>query len=220
MWSLVGIPVVILGLALRLNPVLVVTAAAIASGFGGHLHPVELVSALGKGFNASRSVSVVFIVLPVIGLMERSGLQARARMLVARLRAATTGGLLLTYFFLRQLTAALGLLALGGQATMVRPLLAPMTEAADETRYGPADDARLTLIRAHAAAVDNLGAFFGEDVFLAMGSVLLIQATLAASHYPVAPFAISLWAIPTAALALVIHGARLMLLDRRLRGRP
>ncbi len=220
MWSLVGIPVVILGLALRLNPVLVVTAAAIASGLGGHMHPVELVAALGKGFNASRSVSVVFIVLPVIGLMERSGLQARARTLVARLRAATAGGLLLTYFFLRQLTAALGLLALGGQATMVRPLLARMAEAADETRHGPADEARLNLIRAHAAAVDNLGAFFGEDVFLAMGSVLLIQATLAASHSLVAPFAISLWAIPTAVLAFLVHGARLMLLDRRLRGRP
>ena len=36
--------------------------------------------------------------------------------------------------------------------------------------------------------MDNIGAFFGEDIFLAMGSVLLIQATLAASHIVVAHF--------------------------------
>jgi uncharacterized membrane protein len=32
----------------------------------------------------------------------------------------------------------------------------------------------------------------------------------------VQPFDLSLWAIPTAILALVIHGARLLWLDRRL----
>jgi len=216
MWNLLGIPVVILGLMVRLNPVLVVTMAAIVTGLAGHMDLKVMIETLGKGFNNSRSVSVVFIVLPVIGLMERAGLQARARTLVGQLKAASVGGLLTTYLLVRQLSAAVGLLSLGGQAQMVRPLIAPMAEAADEARHGPADPARQNLIRANAAGVDNIGAFFGEDIFLAMGSVLLIQATLAASHIVVAPLRISVWAIPTAILAFVIHAVRMAMLDRRL----
>lgn len=220
MWSLLGIPVVVIGLVARLNPVLVVTAAALVAGFAGGMHPVELISTLGRGFNNSRSVSVVFIVLPVVGLMERAGLQARVRRLVAGMRAASVGGLLIAYLAVRQLTAAVGLLSLGGPAAMVRPLIAPMAEGIDEARHGPAEPARRELIRAHAAAADNIGAFFGEDIFLAMGSVLLIQASLAASHISVQPLNISLWAIPTAVLAFVIHAVRLALLGRRLARTP
>ena len=216
MWNLLGIPVVIIGLMARMNPVLVVTVAAIVTGLAGHMDLKVMIETLGKGFNNSRSVSVVFIVLPVIGLMERAGLQARARTLVAGLKAASVGRLLTLYMLVRQISAAVGLVSLGGHAQMVRPLIAPMAEAADEARHGPADLARQSLIRANAAGVDNLGAFFGEDIFLAMSSVLLIQSSLAASHLVVAPLRISLWAIPTAVLAFVIHAARLALLDRRL----
>ena len=52
---------------------------------------------------------------------------------------------------------------------------------------------------------------------------LLIKGFLEQSGTVVEPFALSRWAIPTAVAALAIHGARLVLLDRRLRralGRP
>src|SRR5205814_400398 len=128
--------------------------------------------------------------------------------------------LLLAYFALRQLTAAIGLLSLGGQAAMVRPLIAPMAGGADETRHGPLDGERRVLVRAHAAAADNIGAFFGEDIFIALGAVLLIQAVLEQNHIVVQPLQVSLWAIPTALLAFVVHGVRLALLDRRLARAP
>ena len=216
MWNLLGIPVVIVGLVARWNPVLVVTLAAIVTGLGGRMDPVAMVETLGKGFNDNRYVSVVFIVLPVVGLMERAGLQARVRTLISELKAASVGRLLTAYLLVRQVSAALGLVSLGGHAAMVRPLIAPMAEAADEARHGPSNPARRALIRANAAAVDNLGAFFGEDIFLAMSSVLLIRATLAANHFMVAPLQISVWAIPTAILAFGIHVVRLAMLDRRL----
>jgi uncharacterized membrane protein len=216
MMSLLGIAVVIVGLVARLNPILVVTAAAIVTGLAGGMSPVAVVSALGKGFNDARFVSVAFLVLPVVGLAERAGLQARARNLIARLRVLTVGRLLLAYLAIRQLSASLGLLSLGGQANMVRPLLAPMAEADEETRRGPPDEARRNLIRAHAAAVDNIGAFFGEDIFIALGSVLLITAVLRQNHLAIEPLRVALWAIPTALVAFVVHAARLLWLDRRL----
>jgi uncharacterized membrane protein len=65
-----------------------------------------------------------------------------------------------------------------------------------------------------AAATDNVALFFGEDVFLAIGSILLIVGFLGESGIVVEPLQLSFWAIPTAVAAFVVHGARLLLLDR------
>jgi uncharacterized membrane protein len=124
--------------------------------------------------------------------------------------------LLLVYFALRQITAALGLISLGGHAQMVRPLIAPMAEGASESRYGPLPEKTRNQIRAHAAAADNIGVFFGEDIFIAIGSILLIKGFLEQNQIQVEPAHLALWAIPTAIIAFIIHAIRLVLLDRRL----
>ena len=82
LWALSGIAVMIAGFALRFNPLLVVAAAAGATGLAAGLDPVAIISAFGKAFNDTRYVSVVWIVLPVIALLERHGLQERARVLI------------------------------------------------------------------------------------------------------------------------------------------
>lgn len=216
MLSLIGIVVVVVGFVARLNPLLVVTTAALVTGVAGGLGPVEVLETFGKAFKENRYVSVVWVVLPVIGLLERGGLQERAKALIGQVKAATTGRLLLLYFILRQATAALGLTSLGGHAQMVRPLIAPMAEAAAEAHHGPLPDPTRQELRAHSAAVDNIALFFGEDIFIAIASILLIKGFLEQNGILVEPLQLSVWAIPTAFVALVVHGARLMLLDRRL----
>jgi uncharacterized membrane protein len=216
MLTLLGILVLVVGFVARLNPLLVVLCAALVTGLASGLGPIAVISAFGKAFNDNRYITVVWLVLPVIGLLERAGLQERARVLIARVETATTGRLLLAYFVVRQLTAALGLTALGGHAQMVRPLIAPMAEGAAENRFGPLPDATRSSIRAHAAAADNIALFFGEDIFLAIASILLIKGFLEQNGILVEPLDLSVWAIPTALAALAIHGARLLSLDRRL----
>lgn len=216
LWPLIGVAVVVAGFLIRLNPLLVIAAAVAATGWGAGISPADLLRAFGKAFNDSRYVSGIWIVLPVIGLLERSGLQERARLLIARVHAATTGRLLLLYMAVRQVSAALGLLSLGGHVQMVRPLVAPMAEAAAEAKFGALPQETRERIRAHAAAADNVGVFFGEDIFLAVGSILLIKSFLETNSIVVEPLALSLWAIPTAVLAFIIHGARILLLDRKL----
>ena len=213
---LIGILIVVLGFAFRVNPFLVVVVSAIATGLAAHRSFVEVVSAFGKAFADSRSVPVVWLALPVIGLLEHAGLKEQARIVVSRMHAATTGRLLLAYLALRQITAALGLTSLGGHPQMVRPLVAPMAEAAAENRFGELSDSTRNHIRAHAAAVDNIGVFFGEDIFIAIGSILLIRGFLDENGVHVEPQQLAMWAIPTAVAALLIHGTRLLLLDRRL----
>ena len=217
MLPLIGIAIVILGFALRVNPLLVVATAAIATGLGAGHSLTQVVGEFGKAFINSRSVAVVWMALPVIGMLERAGLRERARELIAGIRVATTGRLLIAYLALRQIASALGLTSLGGHPQMVRPILAPMAEAAADREHGGVSDRTRWFIRAHAAAVDNIGVFFGEDVFIAIGSILLIRSFLEQTGIRVEPRDLALWAIPTAIAAFVIHGARLLLLDRRIK---
>ncbi|CAN5394476.1 DUF969 family protein [soil metagenome] len=227
MLVLLGILVVVVGFAARLNPLLTIVVAALVTGVAAAVQPgVDLgglsqaalatLAMFGKAFNDNRYFHITWLVLPVIGLLEREGLQERARGLIGRMRAATAGRLLVVYLLFRQATSALGLISLGGHPQMVRPLVAPMAEGAAEAQLGSLDDATRFRIRAMAAATDNVGLFFGEDIFIAIGSIVLIVGFLAQAGISVEALHVSLWAIPTAIAAFGVHGARLWLFDRSL----
>ncbi|HVM23725.1 MAG TPA: DUF969 domain-containing protein [Sphingomicrobium sp.] len=215
-WPLLGILLVVAGFALRLNPMLVVTAAAIVTGLLAGMDIVEVISTFGKAFNDNRIIAIVWIVLPVIGLLERHGLQQRAATLIRGFKKATTGKLLIFYLAYRQITAAIGLHSTAGHPQTVRPLVAPMALAAAEKQHGELDEETAETVKAYSAGTDNVGLFFGEDIFFAIGSIVLIQQTLATYGYNLAPLHLAVWAIPTAIFAFMIHGTRLVLLDRRL----
>jgi uncharacterized membrane protein len=212
---LLGVLVVVVGFALRLNAMLVVTVAGLVTGFLGGLSLKEILDAFGTGFAGSRSIAVFLLVLPVIGLVERNGLQEQSRRLISRLARLTTGRVLAAYLLVRQVTAAVGLLSIGGHAQSVRPLVAPMAEAAAVKRHGPLPEAVARRIRAFAASTDNVGAFFGEDIFVAVGAVLLITSFVDTTYgLTLRPLDVALWAVPTAVVALLLHGARSLRMDR------
>ena len=227
MLVLLGIAVVVFGFIVRANPLLVVMAAAIVTGLAAAWTPaadlavmwqagVDTLALFGKAFNDNRFITLIWMVLIAIGLLERSGLQERARMVISGIPAATSAGVLWVYLIFRQVLSALGLTSLGGHPQMVRPLIAPMAEGAAESRYGALPDRERYLIRSHAAAADNIGLFFGEDIFIAIGSILLMVGFLEQNGISATPLQLSVWAIPTAIAAFLIHSMRLWLLNRRL----
>jgi uncharacterized membrane protein len=215
--TLFGVLVVVVGFAVRLNPLLVVVASAFVTGLLAGLGPIEVLAAFGKAFNDNRLVSVSLLALPLVGTLERAGLQSRARTVIQRLHAVSVGRLMIGYLVLRQATAAMGLLSVMNQYQTVRPLLAPMAEAAAERDAPALVDEDRQKVRAMAAATENIGAFFAEDIFLAFGSVLLIVGFLGSSGIVVEPLRVSLWAIPTALVAFVVQAGRLLLFERRLK---
>ena len=215
-WPLAGIAIVVVGFALRFNPLLVVVASALATGVLAGLDLAEVIAALGKAFNDNRYISVTWVILPVIGLLERYGLQQRARTLIESVRGATMGRLLVTYLGFRQITAALGMKDIGGHPQAVRPLVAPMAEAAAVKTHGPLTEPDRQRVLAMSAATDNVGLFFGEDIFFAIASILLIQGVFESAGIPLTPLQLSVWAIPTAICAFAIHGARILMLDRKI----
>lgn len=217
MWVLIAVAIVVIGFALRLNSMLVVAIAGIAAGLIAGISPYKIVEAFGTGFANSRSVSVFIIVLPVIGLLERFGLMQQARALMGKLKKMTAGRLLVAYLALRQVTAALGLAAIGGPAQAVRPLIVPMAEAAVERTEPRYTEKMREKLRSFASSADTIGLFFGEDVFIAIGSILLITGFVDATYgLKLEAIEIALWAIPTAIVAFLIHAPRLLHLDKQL----
>ena len=214
LWPLLGVAVIIVGFLLRAHPVLVVVVACAVTGFAAAMDVEHLLASLGAAFIKTRNLPLIYLLpLAAIGLLERAGLREHAQAGVARIAAATTGRLLIFYLFVRESTAALGLTSLGGHASMVRPLVAPMAEGAAEARYPALTDPMRYRIRAMAAATDNVGLFFGEDIFVAFGAILLMQTILRAEGIEVDPLRMALWGIPTAITAFVIQAWRLHRLD-------
>ncbi|MGH8213043.1 MAG: DUF969 domain-containing protein [Rhodanobacteraceae bacterium] len=212
---LLGVLVVVAGFALRFNPVPVVVVAGIVSGLAAGKSIGEILALLGNSFVSERTLMFYAFTLPAIGVLERAGLREHARNWIASLRSLTLSRLLIAYLGMRQILCMLGLYDIAGHAQTVRPLLAPMAEGAAEKRGAPLDQDERNDVRAFCAATDNVGRFFGEDVFIALGAVLLIQGFYAQHGIELKPLQIALWALPTAIAAFVIHGIRIALFSRR-----
>jgi uncharacterized membrane protein len=104
----------------------------------------------------------------------------------------------------------MGLTSIAGHVQTVRPLLAPMAEAAAR----PKDEAEAERVKAMAAGTDNVGLFFGEDIFIAIGSILLMKGFMEQNGIILQPLELSVWAIPTAIAAFAIHGFRIWRMGR------
>jgi len=218
LWPLLGVAVVVAGFLLRANPVLVAVAACGVTGVAAAMPVMVLLESLGTAFVKTRNLPLILLLpLAAIGLLERFGLRDQAQSVIAKVRSATAGRLLIVYLFARESTAALGLTSLGGHPTMVRPLVAPMAEAAAEAQHGTLPERVRYRIRAMSAATDNIGLFFGEDIFVAFGAIVLMHTILQAEGVEVDPLHIALWGIPTAITAFVIHAWNLRRLDAEIR---
>ncbi len=217
LWPLIGVLVIIAGFILRFNPMLVVIATAVATAVAAGFPIEQMLAVIGAGFIKTRNLPLIILLpLAVIGLLERHGLRQHAQAWISSIKSATAGRLLIVYLAARQLTAAIGLTSLGGHPQMVRPLLAPMAEGATEARYGKLPDHIRYKLRAFSAATDNVGLFFGEDIFVAFGAIVLMTTFLHEAGIDVEPLHVALWGIPTAICAFVIHAWRLKRLDRAL----
>ena len=136
---LIGILVVGLGFALRLNTLLVVMAAGVITGLVAGMSINEIMELFGKYFIENRYMTLtVVLMMPVVGLLERYGLRERAETLIKKTKSATAGRVLILYTAIRQISVAVGV-NIGGHAPMVRPLVSPMAEGAARLRRRPVD---------------------------------------------------------------------------------
>lgn len=213
--TLIGILIIIIGFVLKLDTIAVVVSAGVVTGLVSGMSISEILSTLGDAFVSNRTTCLFMLTIPVIGLCERYGLKAKAIDLIKKAKGLSTGALLSGYTLIREITIGMGVV-LGGHPQFVRPLIEPMAEGAAVVKYGELNEKDLDKVKAYSAASDNIGNFFGQNVFMANSGVLLIVSTLATVGIEADPLAIAKASIPVAVVAFILAVVQNYLFDKRL----
>lgn len=217
--KLIGVLIVVIGFAIKLDTISTVVIAGIATGLVAGIPLDELLRLLGEKFLSNRLATMFVLTLPVIGLCERYGLKDKAVDFISKIKAATVGRIALLYQAIRVLSSALSL-RIGGHPQFVRPLINPMAQAAAVTKYGEVDEKTEDQIKGLVASAENTGNFFGQNVFMASSGTLLIVSTLQEQGYEaVTALDIAKWSIPIAVISVVVAALYYSLFDKKLDGR-
>lgn len=213
--KLLGILIVIIGFALRLDSILIILASAIVTAMVGGLGVVGLLETFGTSFVANRSMAIFILIMLVTGTLERNGLREAAATLIGKVKSASAGLVIAAYGIMRGIFAAFNV-SFGGVAGFVRPIIMPMASAAIEAREGKVNEEHLEEVKGMASGMENITWFFWQVLFVGGAGALLVQSTLASVGYEVDLIELARVMIPVAIVALIVAIVYYYLKDRRL----
>ena len=211
--KLIGVLIVIVGFALKLDSILIIFLALITTGIVGGLGVDGLLESIGTNFVANRSMAIFIPILLITGVLERNGLREAATELIKKVKGATAGKVVAAYGVMRAVFGAFNV-GFGGVAGFVRPIVLPMAEAAVKNQGHEAKEEHVEDIKGMASAMENITWFFFQVLFVGGAGGVLVQGTLASLGYEVELISLAVVEIPVAIMAL-ITGCAVTLLNHR-----
>ena len=213
--KLIGILIVIVGFALKLDSILIIVAAAIVTALVGGLGPIRLFETLGTSFVANRSMAIFIMILIVTGTLERNGLRESAADLIKKVKGATAGKLVCAYGVMRGFFGAFNVGFGGGVAGFVRPVLIPMAEGAIKNAGHEPKEEHMEEVKGMAAAMENITWFFFQVLFVGGSGGILVQTTLASLGYEVELIDLAAKEIPIALISLLVVCTYMILKEKK-----
>ena len=216
--KLIGVAIIVLGFALKLDVLAVVLVAGIVTGIVSGLDFFYILEIIGTSFVNNRLMSIFLIMFPVIAIIERFGMKERAAYLIGKIKDASARKVLSLWIVIRSLASAMNI-RIGGHVQFIRPLILPMTAAAAEASKG----CRLTekedeKVKGLSAASENYGNFFAQNCFPAASGVVLIQSGLAVAGYDVTLSSIASASISVMIISIILTMVQVFLFDRQVKG--
>lgn len=172
--KLIGIVIVIVGFALKLDSILIIFLAAVSTALVGGLGVGGLLENLGSNFVSNRSMAIFIIILLVTGTLERNGLREAAADFIRKFKNVTVGKLVCIYGAMRSFFGAFNV-GFGGVAGFIRPVLLPMAEGAISEDDEPADEDYIEEAKGMASAMENISWFFFQVLFVGGSGGLLVR---------------------------------------------
>lgn len=215
MIKLIGVAIVILGFALKLDNIAIILAAGFVTGLVGGMDFVKILETIGNSFVANRGMAIFVIIMLVTGTLERNGLREMAAKLIGKIKNASAGMVIAAYGVLRLVLAAFNV-SLGGTAGFVRPVVMPMATGAIEAKHGTVNEDHLEEVKGMSAGMENTTWFYGQVLFIGGSGALLVQSTLKGLGYETNLVDLAKVEIPVAIFALLVAGTLYFLKDRRL----
>ena len=201
--KLIGILIVIVGFALKLDSILIIVAAAIVTALVGGLGPIRLFETLGTSFVANRSMAIFILVMLVTGTLERNGLKNAAAALIGKVKNASPGVVIGAYGIMRSIFAAFNV-SFGGVAGFVRPIIMPMATGAIEAKGETPNEEHVEQLKSMASGMENIAWFFCQVLFIGGAGGLLVQSTLEPLGYKVELVDLAKVEIPVSIVAAVV----------------
>lgn len=214
---LIGILVIVIGFALKLDVLSVVMLAGVLTGLAAGIQFQEILEIMGKAFVNSRLMSIFLISFPVIAVLERYGLKERSATLISQLKGATAGKVMGIYTVIRAIAAALSI-RIGGHVQFIRPLILPMSEAAAKVDKGAVlTEAETEDLKGITAAIENYANFFAQNIFVGASGLILIQSTLAENKIELSLKELALYSIPIGIIAISFAIIQGIMYDKKLK---
>ena len=214
--KLLGIVIVIVGFALKLDSILIIFLSAIVTAAVGGLGVTGLLDQLGTNFVSNRSMAIFILILLVSSTLERNGLRSAAAALISKFKGVTSGVVVCIYGVVRSFFAAFNV-GFGGVAGIVRPVVMPMAEGAVEAAGHKPDERHIEEVKGMASGMENVAWFFFQVLFVGGSGGLLVQGTLDSLGYEVSLLDLAAVEIPVALVALVVACCYYLMRDKMLR---
>lgn len=213
---LLGILIVIIGFALKLDSILIVVAAAVVTALLGGLGVTGLLETLGTSFVSNRSMAIFILIMLVTGTLERNGLKNAAAALIGKIKNASSGLVIGAYGVMRGIFAAFNV-SFGGVAGFVRPIIMPMANGAIEASGHEPNEEHVEQLKGMASGMENIAWFFCQVLFVGGAGGLLVQSTLEPLGYHVELLDLAKVEIPVGIFAVIVGVVYYYLKDRKLR---
>lgn len=214
--KLLGILIVIVGFALKLDSILIILAAAIVTAIVGNLGADGLLETLGTSFVANRSMAIFILIMLVTGTLERNGLKNAAAALIGKIKNASSGAVIGAYGVMRGIFAAFNV-SFGGVAGFVRPIIMPMAIGAIEAKGETPNEEHVEKLKGMASGMENIAWFFCQVLFVGGAGGLLVQSTLDPLGYKVELIDLAKVEIPVGVFAVIVGIVYYYLKDKKLR---
>ncbi len=213
--KLIGVLIVILGFALKLDSILIILVASIVTALVGNMGITGLLETFGTSFVANRSMAIFILIMLVTGTLERNGLKNAASDLISKAKGASPGKVIGIYGIMRGIFAAFNV-SFGGVAGFVRPIILPMAIGAVESKGEKINEDHLEEIKGMASGMENVAWFYCQVLFIGGAGGLLVQSTLASIGYNVELIDLVKVEIPVAIFALIVTITYYYLKDKKL----
>ena len=212
--KLLGIVIVVVGFAAKLDSILIIMVAAVVTALIAGMDPVKFLETMGASFVSNRSMCVFIMTFVITGTLERNGLKQAAAALMKKFKGATAGMVLAAYGVFRVIFAAFNV-GFGGVAGFVRPVIMPLAQAAVEEDGHAIAPEQLEDIKGMAAGMENVTWFFGQMLFVGGSGALLVQNTLEPLGYHVELIDLAAVAVAPAIIATIVAIVYYQVLDRK-----
>ena len=215
MLSLLGVLIVIIGFALKLDSILIITVSLIVTALVGGLGIEGMLEVLGSSFVNNRGMTIFILIMLATGTLERNGLKESAATFIQRFKNVSSSIVIAIYGVFRMIMAAFNV-SFGGVAGFVRPIILPMALGTLESKGLEPNEDYEEELKGMSSAMENICWFFGQVLFIGGPGGLLVQSTLKSLGYDVSLATMALYEVPVALVALTAACLYFIWKDKRL----